>query len=94
MSRKRALLPFVFAAVSMGAQKEALTDDMLTDKVKLKLAADTTVKGGALGIDVKNGVVTLTGNVDSEKQKVKAEKLARKVGGIRSVENQLKVVHK
>ena len=71
-----------------------ISDDTLTDKVRMKLAADQVVKGGGLGVDVKGGVVTLTGSLDSEGRKSKAEKLARKVSGVKSVVNQIQVVTK
>ena len=91
MRLKRALLLFGFVFTLAAADKNPVTDDTLNDKVKIKLAGDTEVKGGALGIDVKGGVVTLTGKVETEKQKNKAEKLARKVNGVKSVQNQIQV---
>ena len=52
------------------------------------------VKGGAMEVEVKDGVVTLRGKVEYDQQKVKAEKLARKVSGVKQVDNQLVVVGK
>jgi osmotically-inducible protein OsmY len=57
----------------------------------LKLASDPDVKGGALDVDVNQGVVTLKGNVSTEKQKAKAAKLAKKVKGVKSVVNEIVV---
>ena len=94
MSLNRAALVFATALTLAGADKAALSDDVLRDRVMMKLAADSVVKGGGFGVDVKSGVVTLTGKVDTEQGKAKAARLARKVGGIKSVENQLVVVHK
>ena len=48
------------------------TDDAIVDQVRIKLASDI-VQGGALTVDCKNGVVTLTGPVETEKQKARAE---------------------
>jgi osmotically-inducible protein OsmY len=42
-------------------------------------------------VDVKAGVVTLKGNVQEAKQKSKAESLAKKVKGVKSVINNLQV---
>ena len=85
MNLKRTLVPMLmFAAV--------LTDDMIRDKVMIKLNRDPIAKGGGFDIDVKQGIVTLTGKVESEKQKAKAENLAHKVSGVKSVENRLVVV--
>jgi osmotically-inducible protein OsmY len=57
----------------------------------MKLATDADVKGGALDVTVKNGEVTLRGRVDSDKGKRKAEKLAKKVKGVKVVDNLLVV---
>jgi osmotically-inducible protein OsmY len=40
---------------------------------------------------VKDGVVTIKGRVDTEKGKNRASKLARKVKGVKQVENDLVV---
>jgi len=68
-----------------------MTDDTITDQVRLKLTSDPDVKGGALEVNVKEGVVTLSGNVELPKQREKAEKLARKVKGVKSVVNHIEV---
>ncbi len=66
-------------------------DDLIYDQVRRKLANDPDVKGGAFDVDVKDGVVTIKGVVEKEKYKEKAEKLAHKVKGVKSVVNQLVV---
>lgn len=90
MNRKLAVLLFCGASAWAGG-KGPVTDDILHDRVQIKLAGDQVVKGGGLTIDVKNGVVTMSGKVESEKQKVKAEKLAKKIDGVKSVVNQIQV---
>jgi osmotically-inducible protein OsmY len=72
-------------------QPKPLNDDTITDQVKIKLTSDPDVKGGALGVDVKDGVVTLSGAVELPKQREKAEKLARKVKGVKSVVNKIEI---
>lgn len=74
------------------AADKPVNDDLIYDQVRLKLAGDSVVKGGALNVEVKEGVVTLSGNVQSEKQKDKAVHLARGVKGVKSVVNNIKVV--
>ncbi len=49
------------------------------------------MKGGALDVTVKDGVVVLKGRVDTEKGKTKATKLAKKVKGVKEVDNELTV---
>ncbi len=70
-------------------QKQPMTDDTIRDQVMVKLANDADVGGMAIDVDVKQGVVVLKGKVRSDKQKSKAEKLAKKVKGVSSVQNQL-----
>lgn len=67
------------------------SDDEIYDQVRRKLANDPDVKGGALGVEVKEGVVTLTGAVEKEKAREKAERLTKKVKGVKGVVNQLVV---
>jgi osmotically-inducible protein OsmY len=66
-------------------------DDLIFDRVRQKLNSDPDVKGSKLNIDVKDGVVTLKGSVSNDKYKAKAEKLTRKVSGVKDVVNQLTV---
>jgi hyperosmotically inducible periplasmic protein len=73
------------------AQKAEPSDDRITDQVSMRLAVDPDVKGGALKVTSKDGVVTITGRVDTDKAKRKAEKLAKKVKGVKSVTNDVTV---
>jgi osmotically-inducible protein OsmY len=91
----RTLLVFVVCAFSVLAQQQKQAPDSpdgrISDQVRMRLATDPDVKGGALDVSVQNGVVTIRGKVDTEKGKKKAEKLAKKVKGVKSVENDLVV---
>jgi osmotically-inducible protein OsmY len=66
-------------------------DDRIYDQVRLKLASDTTVRGGGFEVEVHAGVVTLRGKVKQTKQKQKAERLTRKIKGVTKVVNELTV---
>ena len=85
----------VVASLSLGtlvAQQAASTpDDRISDQVRMRLAGDPDVKGGADEVTVHDGVVTIKGRVDSEKGKNKATKLAKKVKGVKQVDNELQV---
>ena len=70
---------------------EAVSDDVLYDQVRIKIANDRIVGGGNIQVSVTNGVVELTGTVKHEKHKSQAEKVAKKVKGVKSVENKLRV---
>lgn len=87
------LVIFALAAGAWAAEKH-VSDDQIYDTVRRKLADDQVVKGGAMDVDVKEGVVTLRGKVESEQQKSKAAKIAHKVSGVKDVVNQLEVVGK
>ena len=81
------------AAAALAADKPG-SDDTIYDNVRRKLASDPLVKGGGLNVDVKQGVVTLTGVVEQDKQKERAAKLTKKVSGVKSVTNELQVARK
>lgn len=80
---------FVVAISPLLAQKKPITDDTIRDQVMVKLANDPDVGGMAIDVEVHQGVATLKGKVRSDKQKSKAEKLAKRVRGVNSVTNQL-----
>jgi osmotically-inducible protein OsmY len=80
---------FVIGGLCLAADKQAPTDGIISDNVMIKLASDQIVKGGGLKVDVKDGVVTLTGDVESEKQKDRATKLAKQVKGVKKVINNI-----
>jgi len=82
----------LFAARPVSAETKPITDDALYDQIKIKLANDQDIKGGALEIVIKDGNVILKGEIDSEKKKDKATRVTRKMRGVKSVDNQLKVV--
>jgi osmotically-inducible protein OsmY len=82
------LTVLLLAAVGTAADK-VISDDMIYDNVRIKLASDAVVKGGALNVDVKQGVVTLGGMVENTRQKDRAAKLTKSVKGVKQVINNL-----
>ena len=84
-------LILILAVTPLVAYKadKSVSDDSLYDQVRLKLANDAEVGGVAIAVEVHNGAVTLKGKVKTERQKSRAEKVAKKVKGVTSVENQL-----
>ena len=84
-------LPVPVSTGSFSFADKPVSDDSIYDYVKRKLANDQVVKGGALEIDVKEGVVTLRGTVETEQQRQRAEKLAKKVKGVKNVTNEIKL---
>jgi osmotically-inducible protein OsmY len=69
------------------------TDDAgLTAKVKSAIATDAGAKtAAALNVETYRGVVQLTGFVDSEDQVTRAVSAAKKVQGVRSVKNDIRL---
>jgi hyperosmotically inducible protein len=92
---KRTLQILVLAALCFCsaalADKSAPGDDQIQDQIRMKLAVDADVKGGDLDVSVKNGDVVIKGKVDTERARHKAESLAKKVKGVKSVDNELTV---
>jgi len=72
-------------ALCLAAAGCARTDAGLAAKVKTKLAADETVKASSIDVEAHQGVVTLTGNVNSPAEKDQAIALARNTEGVRDV---------
>jgi hyperosmotically inducible periplasmic protein len=73
-----------------GSEKP-ISDAWLTAKTKLALMADEDVSGTSINVDTSNGVVTLKGKVESEAEKAKAVEIARKIEGVKQVQDQLAV---
>jgi hyperosmotically inducible protein len=76
-------------AVGAARAQDALTDGALTTKIKSKMALDDTVKALAIDVDTDNGVVTLSGSVNSEAERMKAVQLAKETDGVTSVVDRL-----
>jgi len=69
------------------------TDDAaVTAKVKSAIATDAGARtAGAVNVETYRGVVQLTGFVDSEDQATRAVSAAKKVQGVRSVKNDIRI---
>lgn len=70
---------------------QAVDDAFITTSVKSKYLADDTLKGFDISVDTEQGVVMLTGTVQSEAAKDRASQIAQTVDGVVSVNNQLTV---
>ncbi|HYN25266.1 MAG TPA: BON domain-containing protein, partial [Pyrinomonadaceae bacterium] len=60
-------------------------------QARAALSADAELKAANIMIDVKAGVLTLSGTVANAAQKSKAEQMVRLLGGVKAVKNQLRV---
>ncbi|HZT40536.1 MAG TPA: BON domain-containing protein [Chthonomonadaceae bacterium] len=67
----------------------ALTDLMLKAKVNMTFARDPRVSALEINVSVEDGVVTLTGDMDSQEKCQAAEEDARSVDGVKAVRNEM-----
>jgi hyperosmotically inducible protein len=73
---------------------EVIDDSMLTAKVKAALVADPLTKARLINVETKDGVVQLSGFVDSVAEQTQATAVARGVSGVKKVDNQTDVKQK
>ncbi len=66
-------------------------DTATTSEVKAKLLADDVVPSRHIKVETTDGVVQLSGNVESAAQSERAESIAKAVDGVKSVKNDIKV---
>ena len=86
----------VFLVLAIGvmpalAAEEKISDDLIYDRVNRALITDRDLGARQLKVTVKDGKVTVTGLVESEKQHKKVDKVAKKVKGVVSVENKTEI---
>jgi osmotically-inducible protein OsmY len=67
------------------------TDLRLRDRVWQQLEWDSRVVATGIGVTARDGVVTLTGYIDSYAGKLAAERAAKRVRGVRAVANDIRV---
>src|SRR5687768_1459185 len=80
------LVGLLGGTVALGASSAQAHTDAMDDKLEDRVESSyTDAKIGGLDVDVKNGVVTLTGEVATSAEKARAERLARTAGAKRVV---------
>ena len=70
---------------------EVIDDSVLTAKVKTALIADSDTKAHQINVETKDGIVQLSGFVDSSGAKSAATTVAKSVTGVKDVKNELSV---
>jgi len=68
---------------------EHIDDTTITTTVKTRLAAEKGTTLTRVQVDTDRGVVQLSGVVETAAEKARAEQIARGVGGVKSVRNNL-----
>lgn len=91
----RSLVPPLPASASASSSPETerqIADAALMGKIKSAVAQTKRLHGYSIGVECKEGSVTLTGEVPTEIDKQLAADLAQEVTGVKEVNNQLRVV--
>ena len=89
-----ALIPVTFntgCAVTRGKETAGAytKDSEITAKIKADLYKDPAVKGTEVHVTTLNGVVQLSGFIESQTARDRAEQIARSVSGVVEVQNSL-----
>ena len=88
-----ALMPLTFSGCASTPYREStgeyIDDSTITAKVKAALAKDPTVSAMQVNVETYKGVVQLSGFVKDKDAKSRAAELAKEVGGVRKVENNI-----
>lgn len=64
---------------------EVVEDGALTAKIKSKMALDDHVKARDIDVDTSDGLITLTGTLQSEEEHERAVRLALETEGVRTI---------
>lgn len=85
----RRLLPLLLLVVA--AQALAQGDALLATAVHEALAKDRRVDAQQVRVEARDGAVRLLGEVDTNEERAAAGEVARRVSGVRRVDNELTV---
>lgn len=72
-----------------GSTRQFVNDSGITAEVKTKLADNPNTKARDIHVDTIDGVVRLSGVISNEKERITANEIAKKVKGVRRVDNAL-----
>lgn len=70
---------------------EYLDDSLVTAKVKSAILADADLKVFQINVETFKGTVQLSGFVDTPAAAIKAVEVTRKVSGVKSVKNDIRI---
>lgn len=73
------------------APMKSKTDSVIQQEVIREMKWDTRVDPGEIGVAVNDGVVVLSGDVDSYAKKMAAQEAAHRVAGVLDVANEIEV---
>lgn len=81
-------------AMTSGNQSESEADRTITQRIRQALIDDDSLSTDAKNVKIitANGVVTLRGPVNNEREKNEIARKAKAVTGVRNVDNQIEVI--
>jgi osmotically-inducible protein OsmY len=88
------LLAFLFGSASTSTQESTggyVDDTVITSKVKAAIFNEPSLKSAEINVETFKGTVQLSGFVSSRANIDRAVEVARGVGGVRSVKNDMRV---
>lgn len=87
------VLPIMVAVLLgvAGCSTQEVDDSAITLKVKSKLVSDSQTSAIKIGVDTKDGVVTLSGTVPTTTEKDEADKIAKNTEGVKRVVNDITI---
>lgn len=81
----------VSEATNTAALGASVDDSVITAKIKSALVADRDVKAFDIHVQTRHGEVLLSGSVESQAQVERAVTIAKKIDGVRRIENRMRV---
>ena len=97
--RAAALVGVLFMAMALGCASTAkqegtgeyIDDTVITTKVKAAILNEPTLKSAEINVETFKGVVQLSGFVSTQAAENTAVAVARKVAGVKSVKNDMRL---
>ncbi len=86
-----AVLCSLTLATAFADDQHPIKDSYITTKVKSELVGDFGTRASHISVKTKDGVVALTGHIDSADAKDRAERDAKHIKGVVDVINKLTV---
>lgn len=86
-----ALFTIAIVLLTSGCAKQQASDDSIAAGIKARLSSDAGTRSANVNVDVKDGIVTLGGEVPSSDVELAAMKIANATSGVKRVNDQMKV---
>ncbi len=77
----------IFLALSLG-----MTDRKIKNEIRRALDNNADLEASDVAVDVRNGVVTLSGKVSSQKERILAEGCLDRLMGVKKIVNNIEIL--